>query len=321
MTSEQGQPRAAERGRDDAFAEAALGLLRESNRTLGLLRSSILDMYSAKPQSELSKEDACKRVIIGVFSRREVLNAEREGVPMLAMIGGWAVWLKTGLRKSHDIDLAASEPGWSALKDMAYEKGWRVKSNPSLRKHEIEVPGREDSPGVDIDVYVENRDELSIPSHDVLTKYSSRGPLGQPSRWLRVIGDEPLVAMKLMWSYLHQDRDKDPIDIAGLVLYKSPKPDMHKVGRIISEHMGAQDLIGCLNHFGTVMNSVIESRLNFDSAEHREVLLGIVEGLEVQLKEGAIGPNDQKDELKRSWLSRIFDMVPWHGKQAQEARK
>jgi hypothetical protein len=251
---------------------------------------------------DAAKERACLEVIARIFNRDEVRAADSGDAPMIAVIGGWAVFAKCGLRKSHDIDMAVNEGGWTVLQQMASENGWGVRYNPTLQKHEIKAKytnGIE----IDIDVYVGARDRLLMPPNDVLSEHSVRGILPNSKQWIRAVDTESLLAMKLMLS-LDSARVKDPIDVAGLLTLLVPAPDMHKVGMILSKYVRNVDTLKrCLNNFSVLMEEMTKGTITFSSIEDQGKIKQMIEGLELELKEGALRRNN---ELGNRLLSDIF---------------
>jgi len=280
--------------------EPAFGIMPRSAK--GEIGNALKAKASQAVTSDVAKERACLEIMSQIFNRQEVREADSGNMPMIAVIGGWAVFAKCGLRKSHDIDVAVSEGGWTVLQEMANENGWGINYNPILKKHEIKA---KDTSGteVDIDVYVERRDRLLMPPDDVLSEHSVRGVIPYSKQWIRMVDTESLLAMKLVLS-LDSTRVKDPIDVAGLVTLLVPTPDMHKVGTILSKY--AKDfttLKNSLNHFSGLMEEMIKGTITFGGVEAQGEIKQMIEGLELELVEGALRRND---ELGNRLLGDIF---------------
>ena len=73
------------------------------------------------------------------------------------LIGGWAVYLYTGLHKSKDIDILVSLDTLYSIKS-----NYELKKNIHLKKYEIEEQG------FDIDIYVPYFSNLAIPVEDIV---------------------------------------------------------------------------------------------------------------------------------------------------------
>ncbi len=121
------------------------------------------------------------------------------------LIGGWAVYLYTGLHKSRDIDIVVDLDTLSYLREH-----YDLRKNLDLRKYEIREKG------FDIDVYVPYFSRLVIPPEDILRmeRIVIRG--------IPTIPPEALLLLKLdAW----RERGgsvkggKDEIDIITLVMY------------------------------------------------------------------------------------------------------
>ncbi len=266
-----------------------------------------LRKYAAEAiPTESEKERACLRVISQIFGRESVVNGEHNKIPSIALIGGWATYAKSGLRKSHDIDVVASFAGWDDLKAMAYENGWKIGYNPALKKHEIKAKDGNTGVEVDIDVYVAHKDEggLLIPPQDILNRFSVMRALPYVDQQVRIISTTALLAMKIELS-LRASRLKDAVDVAGLVTLVSPAPDMHEVGKILHDNLPGKSVVirECLNHFTNLMDKLVEGTIVFRDVSEQERAKQLVAGLALELKEGAFTRNDG---LLRGAIGDIF---------------
>ena len=244
--------------------------------------------------SDAKKEEACRWVMSQVFGREAVLNAEQNDAPIIMLIGGWAVYAKSGLRKSHDIDVVVSRAGWNDLQDMARENGWAIKYNPALRKHEVKARDPEGGVPVDIDAYVAYEDKLLIPPAEMISayeRYSVVRSLQYLDLSVRMVSTEALIAMKLVLS-MDSGRVKDAVDVAGLVSLMVQPPNMHKVGRILYEHLEDSMRLGrCLRHFSDLMDEMVKGTITFSSTEEQERTRQLIDGLDMELKEGVLNGN------------------------------
>ena len=87
----------------------------------------------------------------------EKLQGLKKEIKDLVVIGGWAVYLWTGMHKSKDIDIIVDFKTLEALKH-AYDLG----KNPQLRKYEIKLEK------FDIDIYVPYFSKFSIPTEEIM---------------------------------------------------------------------------------------------------------------------------------------------------------
>lgn len=134
------------------------------------------------------------------------LQALKTELGDFVVIGGWAIYLWTGMHKSKDIDIIVDFKTLEKLKE-AYELG----KNARLRKYEIKLNE------FDIDVYVSHFSEFVVPVGDLIKKTVSIQGFKTP---------EPELLLVLKQS-AEMDRrgsikgEKDAIDILTLLL-KAP---------------------------------------------------------------------------------------------------
>ena len=92
----------------------------------------------------------------------EKLQKLKKEIKDFVVIGGWAVYLWTGMHKSKDIDIIVDFKTLNKFKQN-YDLG----KNPQLRKYEIKLEK------FDIDIYVPYFSKFIIPATDVMKKVSS----------------------------------------------------------------------------------------------------------------------------------------------------
>ncbi len=262
----------------------------------GYLGEALKSYVASNVSQDIKKERACIRMMSDIFSREKVVNGEKAepvATPIIALIGGWAVYARSGLRRSHDVDVVVNNAGWEDLQEMARQRGWAIKRNEVLRKHEIKAKDWESGESIDIDVYVGYQDELIIPPQKILSDYSTLRSMPYLDQGVRMVSTEALLAMKLVMS-ADSTRVKDPIDVVGLVTLIVPTPDMHEVGRILNENLrGDPERLGrCLRHFSELMNEMVKGTIAFSNNEDQEKVRQLIDGLGMELKEGALRGGD-----------------------------
>lgn len=121
------------------------------------------------------------------------------------LIGGWAVYLYTKLHKSKDIDIVID---YSSLRHL--QVNYILNKNEGLKKYEIKL-----DEGFDIDIYVPNYSELTVPVKDIISTSTMREGFNVPR-------PEVLVLLKLS-AFINREQSikgsKDSIDILGLLFY------------------------------------------------------------------------------------------------------
>ncbi|MFH1588016.1 MAG: hypothetical protein ABIA76_01605 [Candidatus Diapherotrites archaeon] len=121
------------------------------------------------------------------------------------LIGGWAVYLYTGLHKSKDIDILVELNELYQLKEK-----FDLRKNDRLHKYEVSEEG------FDIDIYVPFFSELAIPVEELISKHSLM------VNGLKTVSVEALTVLKLA-AFLDRKNSvkgsKDEIDIVSLLKY------------------------------------------------------------------------------------------------------
>jgi len=134
----------------------------------------------------------------------QVLN-ELRGRVNPVLIGGWAVYLWTGMLKSADIDMFLTD-------DELWKLGARVRKHPKLKKYHAVVNG------VDIDIYTPSVCGLAVPAADVYA-----------NRWYALVGEfnvllpEPLLILKCEAAVARWEGRKgfkDRCDVLSLLMFK-----------------------------------------------------------------------------------------------------
>ena len=121
------------------------------------------------------------------------------------LIGGWAVYLYTGLHKSKDIDIIIDLDTLYELKEK-----YNIKKNVHLKKYEIE------DDGFDIDIYVPYFSELPIPVEDILNMDNPR------IKGIKTVQPEVLLILKqsaFMERMASVKGGKDAIDLITLLYF------------------------------------------------------------------------------------------------------
>lgn len=169
------------------------------------------------------------------FWNSQITEASWEGLKRLreeidfVLIGGWAIYLYSGLQKSKDIDIIVEYEVLSYLSSK-----YALSKNDRLKKYEIKLAK------YDVDIYLPDFSTLTIPPKDIVRDYSiKRDGFTLPI-------PEALISLKLGAA---KDRrystkgDKDSIDILGLLLYSNI--DLKKMKMILSRYdlSGYTDLL------------------------------------------------------------------------------
>ncbi|MCD6227118.1 hypothetical protein J7J90_01345 [Candidatus Micrarchaeota archaeon] len=121
------------------------------------------------------------------------------------LIGGWAVYLYTGLHKSKDIDILINLETLYSLKSM-----YDLKKNEHLKKYEIE------DNEFDIDIYVPHFSQLAIPVEDII---NMDNPI---IKGIKTVTPEVLLTLKqsaFIDRHSSVKGGKDAIDIITLLMY------------------------------------------------------------------------------------------------------
>lgn len=143
------------------------------------------------------------------------------------VIGGWAVYLWTGMHKSKDIDIIVD------FSDLEILKGrYDLVKNHNLKKYEVKFER------FDIDIYVPHYSTFSIPAGDLMDRFSTM------TGGYRVLSPEALLVLKQGAEMERRGSikgEKDAIDICTLLLH-SPL-DVERYLGILGEY-GLEDYRG-----------------------------------------------------------------------------
>ncbi len=156
-------------------------------------------------------------------SRSRLIELSKE-IEMV-VIGGWAVYLYTGLSKSKDIDIIID---YGTLRKLASK--YSLVKNDRLSKYEI----KQDN--FDIDIYLPKYSRLALPAEDILSKFTLH------KDGFKLPTPEALICLKFS---AFQDRkmsikgQKDAIDLLGLMFYSGI--DMLKLRQVCVTY-GIEDL-------------------------------------------------------------------------------
>ncbi len=137
----------------------------------------------------------------------EKLQELKKELTNFVVIGGWSVYLWTGLHKSKDIDILVD---FAALEQL--RENYDLRKNPQLKKYEIK------SEKFDIDIYVVHYSEFPIPAKELMEKYTAS------VQGFTTLKPEALVVLKQSAEIGRRGStkgQKDAIDILSLLL-RSP---------------------------------------------------------------------------------------------------
>ncbi|MEW5936415.1 MAG: hypothetical protein AB1665_01160 [Candidatus Thermoplasmatota archaeon] len=166
----------------------------------------------------------------------EKLQKLKAEIGEFVVIGGWAVYLWTGMHKSKDNDIIVDFEALDKLK-----RRYDLVKNQNLKKYEIKFDK------FDMDIYVPHFSEFPIPVNDLIEHFTNR------VRGFKVLVPEALLVLKQSAEIQRRGSikgEKDAIDICTLML-KAPF-DIQKYLQILKRYgLGnyAHDLKTTLNEF------------------------------------------------------------------------
>jgi hypothetical protein len=207
-------------------------LRRFSTKLRGVFQRNVSDSTKYLADSNIKNEEEAALSLIINYSTDS--NLKELGI---VVIGGWAVWAYTRLRRSSDVDIVLSPEAWGYLEYKAKEQGFQTTSdtNSNMRKHQIKTITNGEH--IDIDSYVAYQDELDVPPQELLSELTTTiSVCFKKKRYMvNVPTPEALMLMKLK-AYNDTKRPKHMKDIFGIIFYNKQQDkqfDPKQAGRLM----------------------------------------------------------------------------------------